>query len=64
MIVSEIELFEALSQQLGADKARTLVKYVATKVDKRLSENTIFFATKDDIAKLDVKISETKSRIT
>ena len=49
MIVSEIELFEALSQQLGADKARTLVKYVATK---------------DDIAKLDVKISETKSRIT
>ena len=52
MLVSEIELFEALSLQLGAEKARTLVKYVESKVDKRLEENTKLFATKGDISLL------------
>lgn len=67
MVISEIELFEVLSQQLGAEKARILVRYVETKVDKRLEENTSAFATKEDVArlegKLETKISETKAEI-
>ncbi|HXH17602.1 MAG TPA: hypothetical protein VNJ07_00860 [Chitinophagales bacterium] len=67
MIISEIELFEALSQQLGAEKAKTLVKYVEAKVDKRMEENTSVFATKEDLARLEgkltVKLTETKAEI-
>jgi len=50
MMVSEIELFEVLSQQLGRDKAKTLVEYVEMKVEKRLDEKTNVFATKEDLA--------------
>jgi len=49
-MVSEIELFEVLSQQLGRDKAKTLVEYVEMKVEKRLDEKTNVFATKEDLA--------------
>ena len=51
MVVSEIELFEVLSQQLGAEKAKSLVQYVEAKVDKRLEDKTSVFSTKEDIAK-------------
>ncbi len=63
MLVSELELFEALAQQLGAEKAKTLVKYVEQKVDKRLEENTKFFATKEDIANLKTEMAKLESRI-
>jgi len=61
MVVSEIDLFEVLSQQLGAEKAKTLVHYVEAKVDKRLDEKTNIFATKEDIAKLETRIAESKA---
>jgi glycine cleavage system protein P-like pyridoxal-binding family len=50
MLVSEIELFEILSQQLGKEKAKSLVEYVETKIEKRLDEKTNVFATKEDLA--------------
>jgi hypothetical protein len=68
MVVSEVDLFEVLSQQLGAEKAKTVVHYVEAKVDKRLEEKTNVFATKgdifaikEDIAKLETKIAESKA---
>ena len=63
MVVSEIELYELLSQQLGADKAKTLVKYVEGKVDRRLEENTKLFATKEDIANLKTEMAKLEGRI-
>jgi len=48
MMVSEIELFEALSEQLGKEKAKILVNYVESKVDKRLEDKTQVFLTKED----------------
>ena len=59
MIVSEIELFEALSQQLGAEKAKTLVKYVEGKIEKGFAEKKEVFATKQDLAELEVRLSRT-----
>ncbi len=56
MIVSEIELFEALAKELGREKAKSLVEYVEHKVDKRLEERTNVFATKEDIANAKVEI--------
>ena len=49
MVVSEIELFQILSQQVGAEQAKALVHYVEMKVDKRLEDKTTIFATKEDI---------------
>ena len=48
MLVSEIELFEALSDQIGKEKARLIVKYMEAKIDKRLEEKTNLFLTKQD----------------
>jgi hypothetical protein len=56
MIVSEIELFEALAKELGREKAKSLVEYVESKVDKRLEESTNLFATKEDVANAKVEI--------
>src|SRR2546428_458332 len=70
MILSEIELFEALSEQLGKDKARTLVQFVETKIENGLDDKKSGLTTreeilvlKQDIAKLDTKLSQTKAEI-
>jgi hypothetical protein len=52
MVISEIELFEILSQQLGKDKAKALVEYVEMKVDKRLEEKKSEFILERDKDKL------------
>jgi hypothetical protein len=64
VVISELDLFEALSQQLGRDKAKIMVQYMEAKIDKRLEENTRVFFTKEDIAKLETKIAESEARIT
>jgi hypothetical protein len=56
MLISEIELYEALSQQMGAEKAKALVHYVESKVDRRLEEKTNIFATKEDLANVKAEI--------
>jgi len=48
MLVSEIELFEALSDHIGKEKARLIVNYIEFKMDKRLEEKTNLFLTKQD----------------
>lgn len=48
MLVSEIELFEALSNHIGKEKARLIVNYMEFKMDKRLEEKTNLFLTKQD----------------
>jgi len=57
MIVSEIELFEVLVKELGREKAKSLVEYVEHKVDKRLEEKTNVFSTKEDLARLETKLT-------
>jgi hypothetical protein len=82
MVISEIELYDLLSQQLGAEKAKVVVRYVEAKVDSRLEEKKsdfilerdkdklltkadalMIFATKEDLAKVEAKIAESKSEI-
>jgi len=56
VIISEIELYEVLSQQLGSEKAKVLVQFVEAKVDKRLEDKTAVFATKEDLANVKAEI--------
>ncbi len=52
MLTSEIELYELLSQQLGAEKAKLVVRYVEAKVDNRLEEKKAEFILERDKDKL------------
>jgi len=52
MIVSEMDLFEALAQQLGAEQARSVVRYVEAKVDKRIEDRQSEFVLEKDKEKL------------
>jgi predicted DNA-binding protein len=63
MVVSEIELFEALSEQLGKDKARILVQYVEGKIEKNIEQRKDVFFPKEDKVQIIEKISETKTDV-
>ena len=61
MYISSIELYDLLSDQLGKDKAKNIVTFVEAKVEESLHEKTSIFATKEDIGRLETKISESKA---
>ena len=64
-MISSLDLYDLLSEQLGKEKAKNLVSFVEAKVEEGLNEKTTIFATKEDIArlegKLESKISEAKA---
>jgi hypothetical protein len=59
MLVSEIELFEALSEQIGKEKAKILVQYVEGKIEKNIDQKKDTFSTKQDLADLEVRLNRT-----
>jgi hypothetical protein len=60
MIVSEIKLYELLKAKMGEKEAEAFVQILDTKVDQKFDEAKQVLATKEDIARLDLKIAETK----
>ena len=58
MIVSEIKLFELLKAKLGEKEAEAFVTLLETKVDKKFEDAKDSFASKEDISKLETRISE------
>ena len=63
MIVSEIKLYELLNAKLGEKEAEAFVEILETKVDQKFEEAKLVLATKEDIARLDIKIAETKAEL-
>lgn len=59
-MVSDIQLHEILSSKLGREEAKVLVEYVESKADKKIDDKTTVFATKEDVARLEMKIAESK----
>jgi hypothetical protein len=60
MIVSEIKLYELLKAKIGEKEAEAFVQILDTKVDQKFDDAKQVLATKEDIARLDLKIAETK----
>lgn len=56
MTISSIQLYDLLSEQLGKEKAKTLVSFVEAKIDEGLKEKTSVFATKEDIQSIRTEI--------
>ena len=63
MVVSEISPFNALRGKLGEQDAQTIIEGIKQEVKNEFDNKKDSLATKEDIAKLDVKISETKAEI-
>jgi hypothetical protein len=67
MTISSIMLYEVLAEQLGKEKAKTLVDFVEVKIEEGLKDKTSLFSTKEDIvkmeARLETKIADSKSEM-
>jgi len=59
MIVSAIELYKILQTKFTEREAETIVAGIGQKVQGSFEERKNDFATKEDIARLEVKIAET-----
>lgn len=60
---TDIQLFQILKQKMGEKEAEALVGFVDTKIKENNEVNLKILATKEDIGKLESKISEAKADI-
>jgi hypothetical protein len=63
MVVSSIDLYDMLADQLGKDKAKTLVEFVEAKVEDGLKDKTSVFATKEDIQLIRLELQTQINRL-
>lgn len=60
MVVSEIKLFELLKAKIGKEEAEAFIEILETRVNGRIDEKTNVFETREDIARVETKIAESK----
>lgn len=60
-IISLTKLYDLLTAKLGKETAENLTSYIEDKIRGEVDNKSNSLATKEDIAKLDTKISESKS---
>jgi glycine cleavage system protein P-like pyridoxal-binding family len=58
MVVSEIQLYEALAENLGKEKAKALTEYIEAKVEKKVSDEKTSI-----VSEIEAKISESKAEM-
>ena len=63
MSTLEFKLYDLLKAKLGTQEAQSIVEFVRLEVKETIEEKTQILATKEDMYKLDVKISDTKNDI-
>lgn len=56
MVVTEIQLYEALAEHLGKEKAKTLTEYIEGKVEKKFGDEK-----RAIVSEIESKISESKA---
>lgn len=61
--ISSIEMYNILKVKLGEKEAKALTEYVESKVENSIKKEKDVLTTKEDLFKLEVKLSETKSEI-
>jgi hypothetical protein len=61
--ISITKLYDLLTAKVGKETAENLTSYIEEKIKNEVENKSQTLATKDDVAKLDIKISETKSEL-
>jgi len=59
MYISDFKLVDILRDKMGEDEARALVEYIENQVEDKFTEARKVFATKEDLLRLELKITET-----
>lgn len=59
--VSITQLYSLLSEKVGKETAENLTGYIESKIKDEFSNQSTTLATKQDIAKLEVKIADSKA---
>ena len=59
--ISITKLYDLLSSKHGKESAESRTTFIENKITSELESKTQILATKEDFAKLDAKISESKS---
>lgn len=59
----ELKTYDILKNRFGENEASTLIEYVEAKTEQTINQKKDVFATKEDIYKLDTKLSEAKSEL-
>lgn len=54
LVVSEIKLYELLKSKIGEREAEAFIEILETKVECKLNKKTSGFATKEDLAKMEL----------
>ena len=57
------KLYNLLSAKIGKAEAETLTTYIEEKIKAEVESKSQVLATKDDVAKLEIKLSETKAEL-
>jgi hypothetical protein len=63
MNITLTKLYDLLSTKLGKETAENLTNFIENKINYELESKTNIFATKEDLSKLELKMSEWKSEI-
>lgn len=61
MSTLEFKLYDLLTAKLGQAEAAGIVEFIHQQAKEEIEDQTKILATKEDIYRLDVKISETKT---
>lgn len=61
--ITALQLFRILKEKLGENEADALVNFVDARMKENNENNLRILATKEDLAKLDTKISDVKAEI-
>jgi hypothetical protein len=61
--ISITKLYDLLSTKLDKETAENLTTFIESKINQELESKIQHLATKEDVAKVDLKISEIKSEI-
>jgi len=57
MIVSEIKLYNLLKSKLGDKEAEAFIQILEERVDKKFEENKALLATKEDLGKMEARLT-------
>ena len=62
-VITITRLYELLADKVGKETAENLTEYIETKIKQGVEDNSKSLATKEDVAKVYTKISESKSEV-
>jgi hypothetical protein len=58
MHISELEMYDLLKERMSEKEAREFINYISFKVEDKFIEAQQVFATKEDLLKLELKITQ------